>query len=275
MCAWFTLLAASCSQTPALVLSETGTSTCQLSKAEALEFVWLQDLDLWMGKYEVTLGQMKCLFPKTKDRHQDYYARHWDQASSPAVNVSWKQARQACRQLNRRCAMQLPKGYVFRLPTEEEWEATARCGTDRKYPWGDSWPPAPMGDSIMPNLQGHEVVSFVDGKPAQDRTIPGYADGWPSTCPVDQSGKNEWGIYGVAGNVQEWCAGWYDQKRQLRLLKGCSAWNHQAAWCEIGARDCDSGQSEVMGFFVWGEVRNDGHNYSGFRVVIGKPTGEE
>lgn len=274
MCAWCSLLAVSCSQSPLLVMSDTGIIKCQLTQTECLEFVWLKDLNLWMGKYEVTLGQMKCLFPSTKDQHQDYYAQDGDKASSPAVNISWKQAQQACRALNRLCAKQLPKGYVFRLPTEGEWEASARCGNYRIYPWGNSWPPSPMFDSVMPNLQGLEIVSFSGGTPAHNRTIPEYKDGWPSTCPVDKSGRNEWGIYGMAGNVQEWCEGWYDQQQQLRLLKGCSAWTYQPEWCEIEARDCDTGQSEVMGFFVWGEVRNDGHNYSGFRLIIGKPIGE-
>lgn len=254
-------------------MNEAGTSQCQLAPDECLEFVWLKDLNLWMGKHEVTSGQMKCLFPSSKDQHQDYYAKDWDKETSPAVNISWKQAQKACRALNRKCAKQLPQGYVFRLPTEGEWEAAASCGRDRTYPWGDSWPPAPMADSVLPNLQGLETISSGRENPPTSRAIPGYKDGWPSTCPVDQSGMNEWGLFGMAGNVQEWCEGWYNQQQQLRLLKGCSAWEHQAQPCEIAARDCDTGQSETMGFFFWGEVRNDGHNYSGLRLVIGKPVG--
>lgn len=269
-CIW----AVSCSARPSLVLNETGTSKCQITQDESVEFIWLKDLDLWMGKYEVSHAQFVSLFPKTKSQHQDYYAQDQDKANSPAVNVSWKQANKFCRILNKQCKKQLPNGYIFRLPSEEEWEAAAKCGTDRKYPWGNSWPPAPMADSVFPNLQGMEVVSFSGGKPAQNRTLPEYKDGWPSTCPMNKSGKNEWGIYGMAGNVKEWCEGWYDQQQKLRLLKGCSAWTHQAEQCDIEARDRDSGQSELSGFFLWGEVRNDGHNYSGFRVVIGKPMEE-
>lgn len=272
-CATCSALMASCSPGPALTLSEAGTSQCQLSPDECMEFVWLEDLNLWMGKQEMTSGQMRCLFPSAKDQHQDYYAKDWDKETSPAVNVSWKQAQKACRALNRKCAKQLPHGYVFRLPTEGEWEAAASCGRDRTYPWGDSWPPAPMADSVLPNLQGLETISSGRENPPTSRAIPGYKDGWPSTCPVDQSGMNEWGLFGMAGNVQEWCEGWYNQQQQLRLLKGCSAWEHQAQPCEIAARDCDTGQSETMGFFFWGEVRNDGHNYSGLRLVIGKPVG--
>ena len=130
MCATCGALVASCSPRPLLTMSEGGPSQCQLSPDECLEFVWLGDLNLWMGKQEMTAGQLRCLFPSSKDQHQDYYAKDWDKETSPAVNVSWKQAQQACRALNRKCAKQLPRGCVFRLPTEGEWEAAAKCGSD-------------------------------------------------------------------------------------------------------------------------------------------------
>ena len=31
-----------------------------------------------------------------------------------------------------------------------------------------------------------------------------YADGFAVTAPVEASGVNEWGLYGVGGNVWEW-----------------------------------------------------------------------
>ena len=33
--------------------------------------------------------------------------------------------------------------------------------------------------------------------------IAGYNDGFLVTCPVEKSGKNDWGLYGVGGNVWE------------------------------------------------------------------------
>jgi formylglycine-generating enzyme required for sulfatase activity len=42
------------------------------------------------------------------------------------------------------------------------------------------------------------------------------------TCPVSQSGYNEWGIYGLAGNVWEWCLDWYTAKREYRVRRGGS-----------------------------------------------------
>ena len=38
---------------------------------------------------------------------------------------------------------------------------------------------------------------------ALSNKIDGYNDGFPVTCPVEKSGKNDWGLYGVGGNVWE------------------------------------------------------------------------
>lgn len=36
--------------------------------------------------------------------------------------------------------------------------------------------------------------------------INNYTDGFAMTCPVERSGANEWGLYGLGGNVWECCA---------------------------------------------------------------------
>ena len=86
----------------------------------------------------------------------------------------------------------LPKGYHFRLPTKKEWTTFATSGNKtRTYPWGDSWPPK------AGNFANKEM--FPDGW-----DLDKYQDKFPVTCPVTKSGKNDWGIYGVSGNVWEW-----------------------------------------------------------------------
>lgn len=244
--------------------------TILLDKNEIIEFVWIPKLELWAGKYEVTLGQLRSFFPKAahSNAFEDIYAEPKNRMSSPAVKVGWEDARDACNILNKRYGRFLLEGYRFRLPTEHEWEIMARCGDNRKYPWGDAWPPTPMSDGVLPNLQGAELITLFSGKPVPYRIIPGYKDGWPSTAPVYQSGANEWGLYGMAGNVLEWCDGWYDKNRKLRLLKGSSASTSAATSCEISARDKVEGQSPIGNWIFWGTVRNSGHIFSGFRVVL-------
>ena len=72
----------------------------------------------------------------------------------------------------------------YRVPSEAEWMAFAQCGDNREYPWGNS----------MPLKYGKYQKS---GE---------YDDRDEVTCPVEKSRKNDWGLYGVGGNVWECCA---------------------------------------------------------------------
>ena len=247
-----------------------------LSEDAEMVFVWVPDLDMWVGKHEVTLRQYVHMSRSAAKRPADYAMRYPDSInvmSAPAVMIGWNDAQRAIRVLNRRHKDILPKGYLFRLPTEAEWEAMARCGDDRKYPWGNDWPPTPMADGILPNLQGVEMIPPWE-KHHSAQIIEGHQDGWASLAPVTKSGANEWEIYGLAGNVMEWCEGWYDKKGKLRLLKGSSASTFNSRGSEIANRTAVDGQSPMRRWFLWGEARNHGNIGTGFRVVIGRPLNE-
>jgi len=40
----------------------------------------------------------------------------------------------------------------------------------------------------------------------------GYDDGYLFTAPVAAFAPNELGVYGMSGNVYEWCWDWFDEK---------------------------------------------------------------
>lgn len=94
-----------------------------------------------------------------------------------------------------------------RLLSSDEWTAIARCGKNRDFPWGDGWPPT------RGNYHGQEAASSVWDK------ISGFRDAFPVTAPVEQSGKNEWGLYGVGGNIWEWTS---EQSGSSRSVRGGS-----------------------------------------------------
>jgi len=115
------------------------------------------------------------------------------QPTNPMECVTWAEAQEFCRELTKRekKAGRLPKGYVFRLPTEAEWEYACRAGSTGPY-----------------NVKGESDDAEYLKSEAFVKTFANVASG--STMPV--GGKrlpNAWGLYDMHGNVYEWCLDWY------------------------------------------------------------------
>jgi formylglycine-generating enzyme required for sulfatase activity len=174
---------------------------------------------------------------------------YWDQGGIPAgqsdhpvVEISWRDAQAFCAWLSE------ATGRIFRLPTEAEWEKTARGTNGRIYPWGDRWPTVELCNYEM--LVGH-------------------------TTPVGAYPGNvsPYGALDLAGNVGEWTSSLYrpypyraDDGREdpaaegVRVVRGgafsLTRWN---ARCACRLRYCPD--------------RKSGHD--GFRVVASPAHGEK
>ncbi|MBT3194147.1 MAG: SUMF1/EgtB/PvdO family nonheme iron enzyme [Verrucomicrobia bacterium] len=212
-----------------------------LGLGSSLSFVWVEALNIWFGKYEITNSQYQHYDRRHSSRTLEGHDLNGPQ--QPVVFVSWHEATAYCNWLNRTFSDRIPGQCEFRLPVASEWEFVAACGSTRPYPWGDDWPP----------LYGNHSDATARENLSQWNGIRGYKDGYAVTCPVDHSGMNEWGVYGLAGNVWEWCLDWMDNTdRQLKVRKGGSWDFDPKASLKINARGLDrpTARYDTIGFRV-------------------------
>ena len=134
--------------------------------------------DYWMGTCEITQAQWRVLMGTDPSKYKGNQL--------PVEMVSWHETAEFCRKLTQRERKKswLPDGYVYRLPTEAEWEYAARGGTKSR-------------NFKYPGSNDPEQVAWYH---------PGSMD---ETHPVGSKRPNELGLYDMSGNVWEWCLDWY------------------------------------------------------------------
>lgn len=165
-----------------------------ISPATGMEFVWIEALNMWVGKYEVTNVEYRR---KERQHHSgEFQGRSLNGDRQPVVKVSFTAAREYAEWLTKQDHAALG-GARYRLPGTNEWQAFAQCGKGWEYPWdGGKWPPRKLQAGNYHGLEGA----------ALGEKISNYSDDYPVACDVEKSWANPWGLYGVGGNVWEACA---------------------------------------------------------------------
>lgn len=136
-----------------------------------------------IGKYPVTFDEYD-VFCTSTGRAVPTSPLGRERKGLPAVFVTWTDAMAYCRWLSKLT------GEQYRLPSEAEWEYTARAGTTTAYPWGDKW------DDKMANGNKHDSLLNLPYK---------------HITKVGAYPPNPWKLYDMIGNVQEWCEdAWHD-----------------------------------------------------------------
>ena len=183
----------------------------------------------YIAKYQVTQKE----WFEIMGRNPSYF----EGDNLPVNSVSWIDAQIFITKLNKKT------GKNYRLPTEAEWEYTARGGNKSKgYKYA--------GSNNIDDVAWYNVNSS------------------GNTHPVGTKKSNELGIYDMSGNVREWCQDWYDEnyyrispnnnpkgpdKGTICVLRGGSWFNYG-----FNCRSANRGRS----------YPNNGFDFIGFRLVL-------
>jgi formylglycine-generating enzyme required for sulfatase activity/tRNA A-37 threonylcarbamoyl transferase component Bud32 len=161
-----------------------------------------------ISKYPVTQAQWQAVM----GNNPSYFRG----ADLPVEQVSWNDVQGFLQKVNASY-----DGYLYRLPTEAEWEYACRAGSTGDY----------AGDL--------DEMGWYDQNSGNQTHI------------VGQKKANAWGLCDMHGNVWEWCQDWYDgeyyarspesdpqgpESGSGRVTRGGS-WGNPAACCRQSFRD--------------------------------------
>lgn len=124
-----------------------------------------------IGRYEVTQSQWESVMGANPS--------HFPGPDRPVEQVTWDEVQLFLEKLNEQ-----NDGYRYRLPSEAEWEFSARAGA----------PSEPLRN---------EMAWYGEGR-------GGLLESPGATHPVGQKKPNAWGLYDMLGNVAEFVQDWYD-----------------------------------------------------------------
>ena len=155
--------------------------------------------DFYMSKYEVTQKEYLAVmwnnpsYFTTKDESGKTIS---PDLNRPVESVSWNDATNYCAKLtaSEKAAGRLPDGWVYRLPTESEWEYACRGGTTTVFHYGNDL------RSGMANFHGDWEYVGGTGTVINSKGI--YL---LRTTAVGSYAPNGFGLYDMHGNVREWC----------------------------------------------------------------------
>jgi formylglycine-generating enzyme required for sulfatase activity len=182
----------------------------------------------YIDRYPVTNADYKRYMLATRAMPP----RHWGSFDIPAGlenhpvhRISWFEAVQYCEWAGKR------------LPSEAEWEKAARGTDGRRWPWGNEFN---EDNALVWDRGEYLMTAAVDAHPG---------------------GASPYGVYEMSGNVEEWCADWYDGYpgstyqgkafgQTFKVLRGGNSFftqNHARCAYRCFTRPEDSGLDGVVG----------------------------
>jgi len=210
----------------------------------------------WMGTYLVTQGDYLAVVGS----NPSYFTSangYPDDLTRPVEQVNWYDATNYClmRTQQERAAGLIPTNYVYRLPTESEWEYACRAGTTTAFYLGSGL------HSGQANFDGHYEYDASVGNTYNPSGI--FLE---QTTAVGSYQPNPWGLYDMIGNVLEWCQDWYGTYPAGSVTDPQGAATGSDRVIRGGCWDCYAGVCRSADHLGFGPVFR--YDDFGFRVLL-------
>jgi formylglycine-generating enzyme required for sulfatase activity len=186
-----------------------------------------------MGIHPVTQGQWQALM----GNNPSYFSRtgggadkvrgiaDGDLKDFPVEQVSWEDAQEFIEKLN---AREPDREWVYRLPTEAEWEYVCRGGAVSQADCSFDFyfeQPTNEASSRQANFDGNYPFGNASTGPYLARPTK-----------VGSYKPNRLGIYDMHGNVWEWCQDIFEAGASDRVIRG-GGWHRNGQGCRAAYRD--------------------------------------
>ena len=153
-----------------------------------------------VSKFEITFAEWDACVAAGGCRGYRPGDEGWGRGSSPAMNISWEDAKAYAAWLSAKT------GKTYRLLSEAEWEYAARAGSIAAYPYADGLSPTKANYDASTDGTGPSDVN-------RQRTVP-----------VGSFLPNAFGLYEMQGNVSEWVEDCWNEEYTAAAPTDGSAW---------------------------------------------------
>jgi formylglycine-generating enzyme required for sulfatase activity len=168
--------------------------------------------EFMLAQYAVTRGEFAAFVTETGyEPHRGCNVHHGEQwfydeklswrdpgfaqtDQHPVVCVDYEAAQRYVQWLSRKA------GKTYRLPSEAEWEYSARAGTTTARFWGDGREDACQ----FANVSDFDWAEALEWDKARKDKVFQCSDRFAATAPVGSFRPNAFGLYDMLGNVWQW-----------------------------------------------------------------------
>ncbi len=191
-------------------------------KTEITEDFEIAVHDVTQGQWQAVMGENPSTFSRLGDGWNEVKNISDEELKLfPVENVSWDDAQAFLQKLNEK---ERGRGYLYRLPTEAEWEYACRGG-------------ATSEEECSHHFYFDKPTNDLSSEQANFNAPKGKFLGRPTR--VGAYPPNQLGLCDMHGNVWQWCNDLAEPGRSVRVIRGGS-WIWVAGFCRAAYRNGDA-----------------------------------